>query len=114
AVEVLRSGVITDKGGMGPPVLEVEGNFAKYVGATHAIAVVNGTAALHAALLAADVGPGDEVIVPSFTFVGAVNAIVLAGATPVFADIDKDSFCLRTESIEEVVTRKTKAIIPTD
>jgi perosamine synthetase len=114
AVEVLRSGVLTDKSGMGPRVLEFERSFAKYVGAKHAIAVVNGTAALHAALLAAEVGPGDEVIVPSFTFVGAVNAIVLAGATPVFADIDKDSFCLRTDSIEEVVTRKTKAIIPTD
>jgi len=114
AVEVLRSGVLTDKSGMGPRVLEFERSFAKYVGAKHAIAVVNGTAALHAALLAAEVGPGDEVIVPSFTFVGAVNAIVLAGATPVFADIDKDSFCLRTDSVEEVVTRKTKAIIPTD
>ncbi len=114
AVEVLRSGVLTDKSGMGPRVLEFERSFAKYVGAKHAVAVVNGTAALHAALLAAEVGPGDEVIVPSFTFVGAVNAVVLAGATPVFADIDKDTFCLRNESIEEVVTRKTKAIIPTD
>src|ERR1700751_2762694 len=114
AVDVLRSGVLTDKSGMGPRVLEFERSFAKYVGAKHAIAVVNGTAALHAALLAAEVGPGDEVIVPSFTFVGAVNAIVLTGATPVFADIDKDTFCLRTDSIEEVVTRKTKAIIPTD
>ena len=114
AVEVLRTGVLTDKSGMGPRVLEFERSFAKYVGAKHAIAVVNGTAALHAALLAAEVGPGDEVIVPSFTFVGAVNAVVLAGATPVFADIDKDTFCLRTDSIEEVVTRKTKAIIPTD
>ncbi len=114
AVEVLRTGVLTDKSGMGPRVLEFERSFAKYVGAKHAIAVVNGTAALHAALLAAEVGPGDEVIVPSLTFVGAVNAVVLAGATPVFADIDKDTFCLRTDSIEEVVTRKTKAIIPTD
>ena len=114
AVEVLRTGVLTDKSGMGPRVLEFERSFAKYVGAKHAIAVVNGTAALHAALLAAEVGPGDEVIVPSFTFVGAINAVVLAGATPVFADIDKDTFCLRTDSIEEVVTRKTKAIIPTD
>src|SRR5439155_25805870 len=88
--------------------------FSKWVGAEHAVAVVNGTPGLHAALLAAEVGPGDEVIVPSFTFVGAVNAVVLAGATPVFADIDKDTFCLRIESIEEVGTRKTKAIIPTD
>src|SRR3989475_11118033 len=99
---------------MGPRVLEFERSFAKYVGAKHAIAVVYGTADLHAALLAAEVGPGDDVIVPSFTFVGAVNAVVLAGATPVFADIDKDTFCLRTDSIEEVVTRKTKEIIPKD
>ena len=114
AVEVLRSGVLTDKSGMGPRVLEFERSFAKYVGAKHAVAVVNGTAALHSALLAADVRPGDEVILPSFTFVGAVNAVVLTGATPVFADIDKDTYCLRTESVEECITRKTKAIVPTD
>ena len=114
AVEVLRSGVLTDKSGMGPRVLEFERSFAKYVGAKHAVAVVNGTAALHTALLAADVHVGDEVILPSFTFVGAVNAVVLAGATPVFADIDKDTYCLRSESVEECVTRKTKAIVPTD
>src|SRR5690242_1544828 len=114
AVEVLRSGILTDKSGMGPRVLEFERSFAKYVGAKHAVAVVNGTAALHAALLAADVRAGDEVILPSFTFVGAVNAVVLTGATPVFADIDKDTYCLRSDSVEECVTRKTKAIIPTD
>ncbi len=114
AVEVLRTGVLTDKSGMGPRVLEFERSFAKYVGSKHAVAVVNGTAALHSALLAADVRPGDEVIIPSFTFVGAVNAVVLAGATPVFADIDKDNYCMRPESVEECVTRKTKAIIPTD
>jgi len=114
AVEVLRSGILTDKSGMGPRVLEFERSFAKFVGAKHAVAVVNGTAALHASLLAADVGPGDEVILPSFTFVGAANAVVLTGATPVFADIDKDTYCLRIESVEECVSRKTKAIIPTD
>jgi len=113
-VDVLRSGVLTDKSGMGPRVLEFERSFAKFVGAKHAIAVVNGTAALHAALLAADVGVGDEVIIPSFTFVGAANAVVLTGATPVFADIDKDSYCMRLDSVEEALTRKTKAVIPTD
>ncbi len=114
AVEVLRSGILTDKSGMGPRVLEFERSFARYVGAKHAVAVVNGTAALHAALLAAEVGSDDEVILPSFTFVGAVNAVMLAGAIPVFADIDKDGYCLRVDSVEEAVTRKTKAIIPTD
>jgi len=113
-VDVLRSGVLTDKSGMGPRVLEFERSFAKFVGAKHAIAVVNGTAALHAALLAADVSVGDEVIIPSFTFVGAANAVVLTGATPVFADIDKDSYCMRLDSVEEALTRKTKAVIPTD
>ena len=114
AVDVLRSGILTDKSGMGPRVLEFERSFAKFVGAKHAVALVNGTAALHAALLAADVGPGDEVILPSFTFVGAANAVLLAGATPVFADIDKETYCLRLDSVEESLTRKTKAIIPTD
>jgi len=114
AVDVLRSGILTDKSGMGPRVMEFERSFAKFVGAKHAVAVVNGTAALHAALLAADVGVGDEVILPSFTFVGAANAVLLTGATPVFADIDKETYCLRLESVEEGLTRKTKAIIPTD
>src|SRR5437899_11094154 len=85
AVEVLRSGGLTDKSGMGPRVLEFERSFAKYVGAKHAIAVVSGTAALHAALLAAEVGPGDEVIVTAFTFVGAVIPVVLSVAAPVSA-----------------------------
>src|SRR5690349_24873730 len=62
AVEVLRSGILTDKSGMGPRVLEFERSFAKFVSAKHAVAVVYGTAAIHASLLAADVGPGDEVI----------------------------------------------------
>jgi dTDP-4-amino-4,6-dideoxygalactose transaminase len=113
-VEVLRSGLLTEKSGMGPRVLDFERSFAKFVGAKHAVATVNGTAALHAALLAADVGPEDEVILPSFTFVGAANAVLLTGATPVFADIDKDTYCLRSDSVEEAITRKTKAIIPTD
>ena len=113
-VEVLRSGILTDKSGMGPRVLEFERSFAKFVGAKHAVAVVNGTAALHSALLAADVGGDDEVILPSFTFIGAANAVMLTGATPVFADIDKDTYCLRPDGVEETLTRRTKAVIPTD
>jgi len=112
AVEVLRSGILTDKSGMGPRVLEFERSFAKFVGAKHAVAVVNGTAALHASLLAADVGPGDEVILPSFTFVGAANAVVLTGATPVFVDIDPKTYNLDAGQIESKVTGKTRAIIP--
>src|SRR3989441_7624748 len=110
----MRGGILTDKSGMGPKVLDFERNFAKFVGAKHAVAMVNGTAAIHASLLSADIGLGDEVILPSFTFVGAANAVLLTGATPVFADIDKETYCLRVESVEEALTRKTKAIIPTD
>jgi perosamine synthetase len=113
-VDVLRSGLLTDKNGMGPRVLEFERGFAKFVGSKHAVAMVNGTASIHSALLAADVGPEDEVILPSFTFIGAVNAVTLTGATPVFADIDKDTYCLRSDAVEEAMSRKTKAIIPTD
>ncbi len=114
AVDVFRTGILTDKSGMGPRVLDFERNFAKFVGAKHAVAVANGTAAIHASLLAADVGPGDEVILPSFTFVGAANAVMLSGASPVFADVDKETFCLRPDSVEEALTGKTKAILPTD
>jgi perosamine synthetase len=114
AVEVLRGGILTDKSGMGPRVLDFERGFAKFVGAKHAVAMVNGTAAIHASLLAADVGIGDEVILPSFTFVGAANAVMLSGATPVFADIDRDTYCLRPDSVEESLTARTKAILPTD
>ena len=72
---------------MGPRIAEFEAAFAEYAGAAHAIAVASGTAALHLQALAAGIGPGDEVIVPSMTFVATVNAIRYTGATPVFADI---------------------------
>lgn len=111
-VNVLKSGVLTDKGSMGPKVLEFERAFAKYLGARHAVAVCSGTAALHSALLACGVVPGDEVIVPAFTFASTAGAVLLAGAKPIFADIDKDTYNIRPENIERVVTRKTKAIIP--
>jgi len=114
AVEVLRGGILTDKSGMGPRVLDFERNFAKFVGAKHAVAMVNGTAAIHASLLSADIGLGDEVILPSFTFVGAANAVMLSGAAPVFADIDRETYCLRLDSVEESLTARTKAILPTD
>src|SRR2546428_14138157 len=89
AVEVLRGGILTDKSGMGPRVLDFERNFAKFVGAKHAVAMVNGTAAIHASLLSADIGLGDAAIFPSFTFVGAANAAILAGGSPGLASIER-------------------------
>jgi len=112
--EVLKSGIITEKSGMGPRVLEFERGYAKFVGAKHAVAVSSGTAALHAALLAADVGPEDDVVVPSFTFSATANAVLMTGAKPIFADIDKDTYCMKCESIESLLTRKTKAILAVD
>ena len=112
--EVLKSGILTDKSGMGPRVLELERNYSKYVGVKHSVAVSNGTAALHAALLAADVQPDDEVVLPSFTFVATANAVLLTGAKPIFADIDKDTYCIKAENIEGLLSRKTKAIIAVD
>src|SRR5438270_1929362 len=82
-VATYRSGWLS----MGPKTAELERAFSRYAGTGHAIAVANGTAALHLATLAAGLGPGDEVIVPSLTFVATVNAIAYTGAAPVFADI---------------------------
>lgn len=110
--DVLKTGVLTERSGMGPKVLEFERKFADYVGVKHAIAVSSGTAALHAALLAAEVKPGDEVILPSFAFQAAAEAVLLVGATPVFVDIDEETYCMDVESVEEAVTKDTKAIIP--
>ena len=111
-VEVLKSGILTEKSGRGPRVLQFEKEFAKFIGAKHAVAVSSGTAALHASLLAAGIQPGDEVVVPSFTFSATAGAVVLAGGKPAFADIDADTYCITRESIEAVLTRATKAIMP--
>jgi len=115
AVEkVLRSGMLTSGLGAGPAVTEFEKGFAKFCGVKHAIAVNTGTAALHAAVMAVGAKHGDEVIVPSFTFVATAEAVALAGAKPVFADIDPDTYTLSPSSVEKAVTKKTKAILPVD
>jgi perosamine synthetase len=113
-LEVMRKGPLTNALGMGPKVLEFEKNYAKFAGVKHAVAVNNGTAALNAALLAVGVKPGDEVIVPSFTFVATVESVVFAGAKPVFADIDSETYTLSPQDVEKAVTSKTKAILPVD
>ncbi len=112
ATEVLKSGFLTEKSGMGPRVLEFEKDFARYVGAKHAVAVNSGTAALHAAVLVAGVKSGDEVIVPSFTFHATAEVVLLAGGEPVFADIDPDTYNISAETVEAVMTRNTKVIMP--
>lgn len=106
---VFRSGWLT----MGPRTEELEQTFAQYTGVRHAVALSSATAGLHLSCLACELGPGDEVIVPSLTFVATVNAVRYAGATPVFADIKSlDEPWLTAESISQHVTSKTKAVIP--
>lgn len=93
-------------------VTEFEKEFARFYDTKHAIAVNSGTAALHVALEAAGVGSGDEVIVPPFTFVASASAVLHAGAVPVFADIDPNTYCIDPADIERKTTDKTKAIVP--
>ena len=112
--KVMRSGMLTSGLGMGPAVTEFEKSFAKMAGAKHAVAVNTGTAALHSAVMAVGLKHGDEVILPSFTFVATAEAIALAGAKPVFADIDPKTYNLSPSSVEKAVTKKTKAILPVD
>ena len=90
--EVLKSGILTEKSGMGPRTLEFEKEFAHYVGAKHAVAMSSGTAALHAALAVTGVKPGDEVVVPSFTFHATAETVLMCGGEPVFADIDPETY----------------------
>lgn len=106
---VLRSGMIAQ----GPEVAQFEKEFsAELTNGVECVAVSSGTAALHLGLLAAGIGAGDEVIVPSFTFAATANSVALAGATPVFADIELDHFCLDPESVRAAITPRTKAIMP--
>jgi dTDP-4-amino-4,6-dideoxygalactose transaminase len=107
-LEVVRSGWWS----MGPRVEEFEQAFAEFTGARHAIAVANGTAALHLGLLAVGCGPGDEVIVPSLNFVAAANTIVHTGAEPVFCDIvGPEDLNLDPGDLEAAVTERTKAVV---
>lgn len=112
--KVLRSGILTSGLGAGPEVTKFEQNFAKFAGVKHAVAVNTGTAALHSAVMACGVKHGDEVILPSFTFVATAEAVVLAGAKPVFADIDTETYNLAPAVVEKSITKKTKAILPVD
>ena len=106
--EVLHSGWLTQ----GSRVSAFEEQFANLHGVKHAIAVTSCTTGLHLALAALDVGPGDEVIVPAFTWVATANVVVQCGAKPVFVDVDKDTYNIDTNLIKEAVSSATKAIIP--
>jgi dTDP-3-amino-3,4,6-trideoxy-alpha-D-glucose transaminase len=99
---------------LGPEVSAFEREFAGYCGTRHCIGVANGTDAITIALRALGVEPGDEVVVPSFTFYASVEAVVNAGATPVFCDVDPSTFCITRETVEQAVTPRTKAIVAVD
>jgi len=106
---VLCSGMVAQ----GPEVAAFEREFsAQQVSGVECVAVSSGTGALHLGLLAAGIGPGDEVIVPSFTFAATANSVALAGGTPVFADIEPDYFCLDPVAVRAAITPRTRAILP--
>jgi UDP-4-amino-4,6-dideoxy-N-acetyl-beta-L-altrosamine transaminase len=110
AARVLRSDFLTQ----GPKVLEFEKALAKTVGAKYAVAVSNGTAAIHLAAIALGLGPGDEVITTPNSFLATANAALYVGARPVFADIDPETQCIDPDAIRKKITRRTKAIFFTD
>lgn len=106
-VEALRSGWITQ----GPRVAQFESEFSNYIGCDHSVAVSSCTTALHLALVALNIGAGDEVICPSLSFIATANSIAYVGATPVFCDIDPVTYNLDPARIEEAITPRTKAIL---
>jgi len=108
-VAAIKSGWISSKGKFIP---EFEEEFARYCGVKYGVATSNGTSALHLALVVLEVGQGDEVIIPSLTFIATANAVRYTGAKPVFVDSHADYWCLDPEKIESRVTKRTKAIIP--
>lgn len=107
-VDVLRRSAIA---GYGPEVRRFEHAVAQFVGSDYAVATSSGTAALHLALLAADIGPGDEVVLPALTYVATANVVRYVGATPVFVDVDPDTWNMSPASLVERLTPRTKAII---
>jgi perosamine synthetase len=106
-IDVLRSGWVTQ----GPRVAEFEEKFSNYIGCDYSVAVSSCTTALHLALLAIGVGPGDEVICPSLSFIATANSITYTGATPIFADIDSATYNIDPARLEEAISPRTKAIL---
>jgi dTDP-4-amino-4,6-dideoxygalactose transaminase len=111
-VETVMQAVKNKRLSQGEYVDEFEENFANYTGCKYAFAVINGTAALHLSLLALDIEPGDEVIVPSFTFIATANCVLYVRARPVFVDIDPKTYNIDPKEIEKAISPRTKAVIP--
>ncbi|HEV2035643.1 MAG TPA: DegT/DnrJ/EryC1/StrS family aminotransferase [Candidatus Dormibacteraeota bacterium] len=107
-MRVLESGQLAQ----GPVVAQFEEEFARWCGVKHAVAVSSGTAGLHLALLAHGIGPGDEVITSPFTFIASGNSVLFTGATPVFVDVELDTFCIDPSRVEAAITPRTRAIMP--
>ncbi len=107
-MRVLDSGMIAQ----GPEVAAFENEFSQYMEGHHCIAVNSGTSALHLGLLASGIECGHEVIIPSFTFAATANAVSLCGATPVFVDVDSDTFTMDPSAVEAAITKNTSAIMP--
>jgi perosamine synthetase len=107
-LDALRSSWISG----GPYVDRLEHDFGRYCGSPHVVATSNGTTALHTALLALDVQPGDEIVVPAFAFMAAANVALHLRAVPVFADVDPATWCVTARSIEAVLTPRTRGIVP--
>ena len=110
-IEAVASVLRTPRLSLGPKLAEFESAMAAYVGVPHAVGVSSGTAGLHLALLALGLGPGDEVIVPSFTFIAVANAVRYVGAHPVFAEIDSETLNLDSAAVEACITPRTRAVI---
>lgn len=109
-LDVLRSDFLTT----GPKIAEFEQSVADYVGVEYGVAVANGTAALHCAMNAIGIGPGDEVIIPVFTFAATANCVIYQGGTPVFVDVVPETLLINPEEVERKITDQTKAIISVD
>ena len=106
--EAIASGMIAS----GPRVAAFEKAFAAFVGAKHAVATSNATTGLHAALVALGVGPGDEVVLPAFTFIATANTVLFSGATPVFVDVDPETYNLDLDAVEAAITDRTRCVMP--
>jgi perosamine synthetase len=108
--EVLDSGILA--GGTAPQVTALEREWAAYTGAKHCLTTTSGTAALHMALAACGVGPGDEVITSAFTFLASASCALHQNAVPVFVDIDPRTYCIDPDKLEAAINERTKAVIP--
>ena len=109
-LEVMQSSHLS----LGPRVPQFEANFAEYIGRKRAVAVNSGTSALHLCMLAAGIGPGDEVITTPFSFISTTNCILMVGATPVFVDIDPTHYNITPQAVAAKITDKTKAVLPVE